>query len=157
MKKSVILAFLVLLCLATLEAKERTLRVGLGLEANMNTGEGYALGRSFSLDFQFLKYIVNGVTLTISDDFKIFTVIEPAIFGRWYFLNLGLKEGGFFVQGDLGASLVVEASETTPHILGGLTTGFRYPFLGGDYYVEPFVKGGYPFLWGAGARFGCRF
>jgi hypothetical protein len=150
------IVFCLLLFLVTAPGAE-TLRIGIGLETNMNTRDGYALGRSVSLDFQIFKYIVNGVTLTISDDFGIFTVIEPEVFGRWYFKDFGFKGGGFFIQADLGVSLVIEASETKPHILGGLTAGFRYPFLGGDYYVEPFIKSGYPFIWGAGARVGCRF
>ncbi|MDR0410955.1 MAG: hypothetical protein LBH75_03145 [Treponema sp.] len=150
-------------------AQSRAVQLGFGLEGNMNTAHGGAFGRSISVDVQLFPYIVNGVILTISDDFERFTAIEPEIFARYYLpLNripllsekalFNIKDGGFFVQGDLGVSIDMGlSSNVTPRLLGGLTTGLRYPFKDGDYYVEPFLKTGYPFLFGGGLRFGCKF
>ncbi|MDR0645054.1 MAG: hypothetical protein LBG05_09185 [Treponema sp.] len=150
-------------------AQNKAVQLGFGLEGNMNTAHGGAFGRSMGVDFQLFKYIVNGIILTISDDFKQFTAIEPEIFARYYLpFNripllekqplFNIKDGGFFVQGDLGMSIDMGmAANVTPRLLGGLTIGLRYPFKDGDYYVEPFLKTGYPFLFGGGLRFGCKF
>jgi hypothetical protein len=154
--KKALLCFCLLFVCTKPGAEENTLRFGLSLEANMNTYDKYTLGRSVSLDCQLFKYIVNGVILTVSDDFTLITVIEPEIFARWYYLNLGLKGGGFFVQGDLGMSLFLENTDSQVRGLGGLTAGFRYPMLEGDYFAEPYVRCGYPFIWGFGIRAGCR-
>jgi hypothetical protein len=151
------------------QAQNKAVQMGFGLEGNMNTAHGGALGRSISVDIQLFKYIVNGVILTISDDFEKFTAIEPEIFARYYLpLNrvsllknkalFNIKDGGFFIQGDLGVSVDIGfATNVSPRLLGGLTTGLRYLFYDGDYYIEPFIKTGYPFLFGGGLRFGCKF
>ncbi|MDR2193038.1 MAG: hypothetical protein LBP19_00985 [Treponema sp.] len=136
----------------------------------MSSDKGWAFGRSISIDVQFFTYVIMGSAVTISDDFKQFTAIEPEIFVRWYppltavpFLKkaafLEIKDGGFFVQGDIGVSTIIGFfdRDVTPLFLGGLTIGFRFPFQNGDYFMEPFIKSGYPFLFGAGMRFGCRF
>ncbi|MDR0785853.1 MAG: hypothetical protein LBE74_08260 [Treponema sp.] len=150
-------------------AQNKAVQLGFGLEGNMNTAHGGAFGRSMSVDIQLFKYIVNGVILTVSDDFAKFTAIEPEIFARYYLpLNrisslkekalFNIKDGGFFVQGDLGVSIDMGlAVNVTPRLLGGLTAGLRYSFKDGDYYIEPFLKTGYPFLFGGGLRFGCKF
>jgi hypothetical protein len=150
-------------------AQNKAVQMGFGLEGNMNTAHGWALGRSISVDIQLFKYIVNGFALTISDDFERFTAIEPEIFARYYLpLNriallrngalFNIKNGGFFVQGDLGVSVDMGFKENVkPRFLGGLTFGLRYLFSDGDYYIEPFLKTGYPFLFGGGLRFGCKF
>jgi hypothetical protein len=151
-------------------AEKNDVNLGFGIEGNMNTNKGWAFGRSISVDIQLFKYVIMGTTLTISDDFKQFTAIEPAFFVRWHppltafpFLKkavfLDVKDGVFFVQGDIGISVVIGFFDrnVAPMFLGGLTLGFRFPFQNGDYFVEPFIKSGYPFLFGAGMRFGCRF
>ncbi|MDR1126942.1 MAG: hypothetical protein LBL06_02315 [Treponema sp.] len=150
-------------------AQSKAVQLGFGFEGNMNTAHGGAFGRSISVDIQLFKYIVNGVALTISDDFERFTAIEPETFVRYYLpLNsipalrekalFNIKDGGFFVQGDLGVSIDMGlTTNVTPRLLGGLTMGLRYLYKDGDYYIEPFLKTGYPFLFGGGLRFGCKF
>jgi hypothetical protein len=143
---------------SALQAEENKFRLGIGLEGNMNTEYGLALGRSLMVDFHYFKYIITGAALTVSDDFSTFTAIEPEILARWYFYNLGFTDGGFFVQGDLGMSFAIEKDgDFSPRFLGGVSGGFRFPFHDGDYYAEPYLKTGYPFIWGFGMRMGCRF
>ncbi|MDR0657039.1 MAG: hypothetical protein LBG22_12050 [Treponema sp.] len=155
------LVFLILflfLGFSALQAEENKFRLGIGLEGNMNTEYGLALGRSLMVDFHYFKYIITGAALTVSDDFSVFTAVEPEILARWYFYNLGFTDGGFFVQGDLGMSFAIEKDgDFSPHFLGGVSGGFRFPFHDGDYYAEPYLKTGYPFIWGFGMRMGCRF
>jgi hypothetical protein len=155
--------YIFFLCsLTALWAEKGDVNLGFGVEGNMSSDQGWALGRSISVDFQLFKYIVNGVTLTVSDDFKRFTAIEPSLFARWYlpfFDFLRVKSGGVFIQGDLGVSTIIGFFDknVTPRFLGGLTAGFRFPFKNGDYYAEPFIKSGYPFLFGIGVKAGVRF
>jgi hypothetical protein len=158
MKKHILFYTLLLSLLSAAWAEKGAVLLGLGIEGNMNTNEGGALGRSISVDFQFFDLILTGAVLTISDDFKRFTAIEPEIFARWYLPFLQIKDGGLFIQGDLGISIAIGfTANVTPRLLAGLTAGYRYPFDNGLYYIEPFLKSGYPFLVGGGARLGCRF
>ncbi|MDR3248886.1 MAG: hypothetical protein LBT39_08865, partial [Treponema sp.] len=83
--------------------------------------------------------------------------LEPELFGRWYFYDFGIKGGGFFVQANLGAAVAIMEKNPRPLFAAGFTGGFRLPLHKGDYYTEPYVRLGYPYLWGFGAKIGCRF
>jgi hypothetical protein len=158
--KKISICVLVFSCfLVSAWAEKGDVTLGFGLEGNMSSLAGWAMGRAIAVDFQPFTHIILGVTLTVSDDFSRYTAIEPAVLVRWYLPFLQPKNGGFFVQGDAGMSTIIGFydRDVTPRFLGGLTAGFRFPFKGGDYYAEPFIKSGYPFLFGAGVRFGCRF
>jgi hypothetical protein len=151
--------FLGLLCLfmaAPLQAEESTLKFGFGVEGNMNTSEGYALAQTLVIEGQWFKYVVTGFELIVSSDFNQYISISPGLFGRWYFYDLGFKDGGFFVQANLGATVVLDEWVPRPFVLAGVTSGFRLPYLQGDYYVEPYLRVGYPYLWGGGVKAGCR-
>lgn len=144
--------------LPRLGGEENSLRLGVGVEGNLNTDYGLALGRSIMVDFRYFKRIVPGAAVFISDDFTAFSAVEPELFARWYALPFWFKNGGLFVQADMGVSFTVERGGAfRPRFLGGLTGGFRLPFLGEDYYVEPYVRTGYPFIGAFGIRLGCRF
>jgi hypothetical protein len=94
----------------------------------------------------------------LNRDFSLFVTIEPEVYFRWYmpFLRPAFG-GGFFIQADAGASIIQEEAGMRYSVMGGGTVGFRYFFRSGNYYFEPYARGGYPFLWGAGIAFGCRF
>lgn len=130
--------------------------LGLGLEWNMNSREnfsgGIVLGFDYNLPISF-KQFAAGVTFTISNNFSGITVIEPAAMFRWYFL--GSDYFGWFAQADIGAFLVVEDPENSYLFLGGVRGGFRLPF-GTKFYVEPFGRFGYPFMFGIGAMAGMK-
>jgi hypothetical protein len=100
------------------------------------------LGRSFGL----------GIKAGYSYNFSDTGTLEMAALGRWYFMPLGNTR--LFAQVELGADLVLYDGETLPFLLGGLALGWRAPL--GSWYVEPVLRGGYPFLWGAGIGFGRR-
>ncbi|MDR0561499.1 MAG: hypothetical protein LBG73_02290 [Spirochaetaceae bacterium] len=148
--------FLLLAALTELHAEENTLRFGLSLEGNLSAFDTLALGRSFSIEFQWFKYIVNGIIIAGSDDFIGKTIIEAEVFGRWYFLSFGSAKHALFVQGDLGISLLLENSNSEPRILAGITGGCRFYSYWRDYFIEPYLKAGYPFITGFGVRVGCR-
>ncbi|MCL2763531.1 MAG: hypothetical protein FWD36_10105 [Treponema sp.] len=146
--------------------------VSIGHEWNMNSRDNFAGGTVLTFDYNLPQTIrqlalppfAAGLTVTISNNFNGFTVLETAALFRWYFLNKGgdgwnwlTKDyGGFFAQADIGFTITVEDSETTPYFLGGLRAGFRLP-LGKMFFIEPFGRLGYPFAFGTGATAGIKF
>jgi hypothetical protein len=141
-------------------ADGRNLKMGLGVGTNLNAApvaDSFNLERSFNVEFQLFRYVINGVQLRISEDFTKFTTIETDLFVRWYFLDKSFKYKGWFTQADMGAALVLTAKKTDPYFSLGLSGGYRFPLRDGDYYIEPYFRIGYPTAISFGASMGCRF
>jgi hypothetical protein len=49
----------------------------------------------------------------------------------------------------------LEDEDVTPLFDGGLRVGFRIP-VGERYYIEPYGRGGYPFVFGIGVMVGVK-
>ena len=113
----------------------------------MNSRENFAMGGFFGFDVTFGASFAAGINATASTNFFGIVVIEPAAMFRWYFLSR------WFVQADAGAYLILEDEEFTPMFLGGLRAGLRLP-LSKTFFIEPFGRIGYPFLFGIGAAVG---
>ena len=151
MKRFILLSALILCTSLTAFTQEnRNFAVGLGLEWNMNAPENFAGGAVLGLDYRFMESFAAGFHFTFSTNFDGIAVMEPAALFRWYFL------GPFFVQGDLGAFIVFDLGEMDVRFLGGLRAGMRIP-LGEMFYVEPYGRLGYPFMFGIGAIAGVKF
>jgi hypothetical protein len=147
MKKIGLLCALLFCAAAGSSAQEaKSFTLGLGVEGNMNTRSGMAAGGSLSAFFGLNRLFSLGVRAVYSHNFDLIMVAEPEALFRWYILPLGRTV--LFFQGDLGSSLIFEEGELFPVIMGGLTAGIRFPL--GPLYLEPSVRGGYPFIWGAG-------
>jgi hypothetical protein len=144
---------------SSLTADTGNLKIGLGLGTNLNaaTASFFNLERSITLEFQLLRYVINGVQLRISEDFTLFTSIETDLFARWYFLDKTFKYKGWFTQADMGLALRFTLDTTNPSVSLGLNLGYRLPLRDGDYYTEPYIRVGYPTAVSFGARLGCRF
>jgi hypothetical protein len=148
------LSLLFVVLAGTLSAREaERFALGFGIEGNSNTRDGMAMGESLYFSYEIIKNLEAGVTFGVNHNFQNMTVLEPAAMGRWYFFEL--PKNKFFAQADLGASLILEDGTLTPLFLGGLTLGARFPL--GPWYLEPYARGGYPFIWGAGLKAGYRF
>jgi len=127
--------------------------LGLGAEWNMNSREMFAGGALLNFDFNLpMAPIAVGVTGTVSSNFGEGLVVESSALFRWYFL--GKKWSGFFAQADIGAVFIFEEDETKPMFMGGLKAGYRFPL--GMFYVEPYGRVGYPFMFGIGVLAGIR-
>jgi len=136
---------------------EKRFAVGAGVELNLNARDTVAMGFPFSFDYNLPVNVAPfaiGANVIVSSGFADATALEIAASFRWYFLGNG--HTGFFTQADLGAYLVFEDKETHPFFLGGLRTGYRLP-LGSMFYVDPYLRLGYPFVFGLGALAGIRF
>jgi len=135
--------------------------IGISPEWNLNSRDSLAAGAVLAVDFNVSSSFALGANATVSSDFSDITVIEPAAMFRWYLLS---KEhagsfaagNGLFLQADVGAYLVLENDEVTPLFLGGLRTGVRLPF-GNTFFIEPYGRIGYPFIFGFGFLTGIRF
>jgi len=131
---------------------EHRTALGLGLEWNMNSRENFAGGAVLGFSFNLSHLFAIGLNATYSNNFSGISTIEPAALFRWYILG---KSTGLFVQADAGAYLVFEAKEFTPMFMGGLRGGYRLP-IGSSFYIEPYGRGGYPFVFGVGVTAGIR-
>jgi hypothetical protein len=154
MKGSLILPLLLLVTAVYIGAQEPTgFALGFGVEGNNNTRKGVALGENLYFTYSFNNALEAGLQLGINYDFQNILALEPMVMGRWYFYDL--FGGRIFAQADLGATLILEGEQLRPLALGGLALGIRFPL--GAWFVEPYARGGYPFMWGAGVNGGYRF
>ena len=130
--------------------------LGLGVEWNMNSRLNFAGGAALGLDFNLSQAFALGFTVTGSYNFFGIAVVEPAALFRWYIPRN--DSTGFFLQADVGAFLIFEEAETSQWVMvmGGLRTGYRIP-LDLTWYIEPYVRAGYPFAFGVGVMTGVRF
>jgi len=141
-------------------AGNHKISIGAGPEFNMNSRENFAGGFSLVFDYGLRTLpLAFGLSAAASYNFLNSAVMEAASFFRWYFP--GVKHSGFFVQADLGFYYIMEDIATRdverfPMFMGGLRAGYRLP-LGQSFYLEPYGRGGYPYVFGAGLLAGIRF
>ena len=135
---------------------ENEFSLGLGPEINIVTLEERkaALGGVISAENRFGPIFAAGVNLGAAYGWNNLIGIESRIFGRWYFVRPTAME--FFFQGDAGLLVTLrpsspQESRGSPSV--GMTLGARI-FLPGSWYLEPYVRGGYPYLGGAGILMG---
>ncbi|WP_461257932.1 hypothetical protein [Treponema sp. R80B11-R83G3] len=153
MKKIILLAVLVLAGM-NLYAQENKAALGIGLEWNMNSRKDFGGGAAFGFDYTLPRSLALGLNFCASYNFTNAVVFEVADMIRWYFMGKG--HTGFFLQADLGAFLMLEDGELSPYFLGGLRGGYRLP-LGSSFYLEPYGRIGYPFIFGIGVMTGYKF
>jgi hypothetical protein len=144
--------------------------VQAGPEVNLfarNTGVGaYFLAAAL---YRFNPAIEAGVKMGIGGGSGLALTSEINLIFRWY-VPVSLPVCSIFLQAEAGLlgvwkSFEPEESRTFP--TAGLGAGVRF-YLGktlggwpkespGRFYLEPFVRGGYPFLFGGGLMAGYQF
>jgi hypothetical protein len=127
--------------------------VGLGMEVNANTRDGAAFGGGLSAGLDINREFSFGVKAAVSSNLDTIVSLETAGLFRYY---LPFKFSGLFAQAELGAVIFFEDGKSYPAILGGIAFGWRYHFIN-NWYIEPLVRCGYPFVWGAGFVAGFHF
>ena len=147
-----VLALCLVLCTTGSIYALDNLFAGAGAEANANTRKGMAAGGVLSLGADINKIFSAGLNMTFSHNFSTVFTLEPRAFFRYY-LPLGIN--GFFAQAELGTALFFEDGSAYPAFSGGLAAGWRC-FVNEKFYIEPYVRGGYPFIWGIGFTAGMR-
>jgi hypothetical protein len=126
--------------------------IGLGPETNADTRKGAALGGVITAGMGINKHFAAGLKAGFFCDFNTVNTLEAMGFFRYY---LPLPIEGFFVQAELGAPIFFEHGNVFPSFLGSLAAGWRCN-LGRMFFLEPSVRGGYPFAWGVGIMVGIR-
>jgi hypothetical protein len=118
----------------------------------MNSGSNAAGASWVSVTLDLGRFFAAGLKTGYSHNFSGIGTLETTALGRWYFLSF--EKSRLFAQVEAGADLIFYDGETFPALLGGLALGWRVAL--GSWYLEPVVRGGYPFIWGAGLGFSRR-
>ena len=98
-----------------------------------------------------------GINLLYARDAEKFIFLEALAHFRYYLLRKKTNTG-LFLQAEGGVVLFAyKKLETLDHFapVAGLSAGWRFPL--GRWYIEPVIRGGYPYIFGAGLSAGIRF
>ena len=134
--------------------------IGVFVEVNKNSLEYIAPAAGISFDYAFARKFSAGIKLTASYDAKekdnSLFVMEPVATARYYAVSpFGEPVSGLFLEPQIGASLLFVNSEMRGVFNAGLGVGFRFAL--NHFYVEPEIRGGYPYLFGIDVAAGFRF
>jgi flagellar motor protein MotB len=156
-----------------LAAQYRGMSFGLGGEVNavsLQDDRGYGaalaaenrLNRYFALAFLGNASLQNNSTLNDISEGTAFIGLEAALFLRFYFISPWFMQSGgveMFLGAGGGVMAVMngrDVRETRGHPEAAGIFGVRFR-LGRRLYLEPYVRGGFPFIGGAGVAIGLRF
>jgi hypothetical protein len=130
--------------------------VGGGGDIALYSQEGYASGGSFALGYGRGSAI--GLKVSMYSNDEGVDTLELSFLLRFYFLENAYK--GLFLQFMAGPSLYNRSGDlsvpsSTGMINAGLSIGWRFVFFD-RLFLEPSVRGGFPYLMGATVSAGVR-
>lgn len=134
--------------------------LGFLLEGNKNSVLKFSPGAGIYFDYNFTRRLTMGIKTLMSYDVfneenSIYT-LEPAGFLRIYLVSpSGEPSTGIFIEADGGLSFIFVDDDTKYSTSGGINLGFRKGL--NSFYIEPNLRVGYPYMFGAGLNFGLRF
>jgi hypothetical protein len=127
--------------------------IGAAMELNANSRKGVATGGGVLFDLEIDKRFTAGIKTSFFSNMSTLNTLELQGLFRYY---LPLPVTGAFVQAETGMSIFFEQGGGFPAFLGGITAGWRI-FPGKNWYLEPALRFGYPFIWAIGFGGGMRF
>ncbi|GMO63040.1 MAG: hypothetical protein Ta2A_09990 [Treponemataceae bacterium] len=150
----------------------RTVSLGLGLEFNglYNHLDGFHAGGFIHLDFRFIRLLALGLKISYVQDilntatlnYNVRNIPGVGLVARFYFPEVKIVD--FFAQVEGGVTVGWFSGIVSYDKFGKVDLGF---WVGGEagarinvnklFYIEPFVRGGYPFVWATGVAFGFKF
>ncbi len=151
--------------LADRDKKTFNRSLGLLAEANMNSPDGYAMGTGLYTLFMLplklkIGYLSLGAKALYSYDFKKHHIFDAALLFRWNFYDFSKikeRDSGFFIQLEGGAVFGLKESEPSKLFMYALgEAAFGYRFTINNFYIEPYLRGGYPVIWVIGISGGFR-
>ena len=151
--------------LADRDKKTFNWSLGLLAEANMNSPDGYAMGAGLYTLFMLpLKLKIGRLSLgakaLYSNDFKKHHIFDAALLFRWNFydfLKIKKRDSGFFIQLEGGAVFGLKENEPSKLFMYALgEAAFGYRFTINNFFIEPYLRGGYPVIWAIGISGGFR-
>ncbi len=134
--------------------------ISFGAEMNKNTVNKIAFGGSLSFDYALLRWFELGAKVIASyaafeKENSVFTV-EPLADFRFYLVSpTGEPASGIFIGTLIGASVVAVDSNAKGAFNAGVELGYKHGF--DNLYIEPYLRGGYPYIFGFGFAAGVRF
>lgn len=151
--------------LADRDKKTFNWSLGLLAEANMNSPDGYAMGAGLYTLFMLplklkIGHLSLGAKALYSNDFKKHHIFGAAFLFRWNFydfLKIKKRDSGFFIQLEGGAVFGLKESEPSKLFMYALgEAAFGYRFTINNFFIEPYLRGGYPVIWAIGISGGFR-
>jgi TolB-like protein len=128
------------------------LSLAAGVEGNANSLDGFAAGVNISGNYLVFNWLSLGIRAGASYDFNDTITFEAVFLPRWNIFSWG-KTGAVFAQAGAGISLFSGPDIIfQPVFLGEGGLGIRIPIK--SIYLEPYLRFGYPFFWGAIASLG---
>ena len=142
------------------DSEEKKVAQGFGAEINKNSLAFVAPAASVSFDYNILKKVSLGFKIFASWDMyeknNNFITLEPLASLRFYLVSHGGKPGtGVFLEVIGGTSILSIDSDIRFVANAGIGYGYRFAF--NNFYIEPEIRGGYPYIAGAGISTGFRF
>ena len=137
-------------------------KVSLGflLEANKNSLDFIAPSVGFAFDYSPWRKISIGAKAAASYDMyeknNDLVTLEALGTLRFYIVSLtGEPVTGIYAELQAGTSLFFVNSNIKPAFNGGASIGYRFGL--NNFYIEPEIRFGYPYLFGCGMYVGMRF
>jgi formylglycine-generating enzyme required for sulfatase activity len=130
---------------------------GLGLGIEVSPFDKGTLGGTLTAEVGFAFNFSAGLRSITSYSLNRTLSFENTLFGRWY---IGNRWENFwrrlFIEVDLGIAVLVREQTGHSAFAGGAVAGLRFPW-GDHWYIEPYLRVGYPSILSAGAMIGYRF
>ena len=151
--------------LADRDKKTFNWSLGLLAEANMNSPEACAMGAGLYTLFMLplrlkIGHLSLGAKALYSNDFKKHHIFDAALLFRWNFYDFSKikeRDSGFFIQLEGGAVFGLKESEPSKLFMYALgEAAFGYRFTINNFFIEPYLRGGYPVIWAIGISGGFR-
>ena len=151
--------------LADRDKKTFNWSLGLLAEANMNSPEACAMGTGLYTLFMLplklkIGHLSLGAKALYSYDFKKHHIFDAALLFRWNFYDFSKikeRDSGFFIQLEGGAVFGLKEREPSKLFMYALgEAAFGYRFTINNFFIEPYLRGGYPVIWAIGISGGFR-
>ena len=141
--------------------------LGASFETGGNTRENMETGYGVSIDRYLSKIIALGIRATLHTDAEEVTATEVMGHIRFYtpyVLNNPYYNATFFAQFGFGGTYYIDEERRKDSFTFDFVAGFRFFFNNGfivspmrGFYIEPFIRTGYPFLFSGGLMIGHWF
>ncbi len=135
------------------EASKSGFFAGAGSELNNNSARkgSTAMGGNVVLGYDLNRSFALGLNTVYSHDMNTVSTFESMVMVRYY-----LPVTSSFLQAEAGGALQATEGKNSTIPLGGLAAGLRLE-MDKSWYLEPTLRGGYPFVWGTGITLGKKF
>ena len=131
----------------------------------MNSPEACAIGTGLYTLFMLplklkIGHLSLGAKALYSYDFKKHHIFDAALLFRWNFYDFSKikeRDSGFFIQLEGGAVFGLKEREPSKLFMYALgEAAFGYRFTINNFFIEPYLRGGYPVIWAIGISGGFR-